>query len=177
MRIAALLLLLAAPVAAQTLPDPAPEPAAAQLLPDPAAAPPAPAVLDPRPARSNSAPATPTALPALPPGVEALPEGGIRIQGPALDGALRQAVVEYGRRLAATPNGRVTVLAEVAGPAPDPHIARRTSLARALAAKDALVEGGLPPTRIDLRPLGRTGAGADRLDVLPPGVTRSDSAR
>lgn len=164
MRTAALLLLLAAPAAAQTLPDPAP-------------APPAPAVLDPRPARSNSAPPAQTALPALPPGVEALPEGGIRIQGQALDGALRQAVVEYGRRLAATPNGRVTVLVEVAGPAPDPHTARRASLARALAAKDALVEGGLPPTRIDLRPLGRTEAGADRLDVLPPGVTRSDSAR
>ncbi|MBR0647972.1 hypothetical protein GXW73_34445, partial [Roseomonas hellenica] len=149
-----------------------------QTLPDPAPTPPAPAVLDPRPAPSNSARGTPTAPPSLPAGVEALPEGGIRIQGATFDGALRQAVVEYGRSLAATPNGRVTVLAEVVGPTPpDPHTARRASLARALAVKAALVEGGLPPTRIDLRPLGRTEAGTDRLDVLPPGVTRSDSAR
>jgi hypothetical protein len=163
-RAAALLLLLAAP-------------AAGQGLPDPGAAPPSPAVLAPRPAPSPNRPAPPAAPPSLPAGVEALPDGGIRILGAALDGAPRQALVEYGRRLAVSPTGRVTVLAEVAGPALDPHLARRASLARAQAAKAALIEGGLPPTRIDLRPLGRTESGADRLDVLPPGVSRSDQAR
>ena len=36
--------------------------------------------------------------------------------------------------------------------------------------KKIIVAGGLDATRIDLRPLGRIGAGADRVDVLPPGV-------
>jgi hypothetical protein len=34
--------------------------------------------------------------------------------------------------------------------------------------KQALVAGGLPATRIDLRPLGRTEATADVAEVLPP---------
>ncbi|HEY4254252.1 MAG TPA: hypothetical protein VGM87_23805 [Roseomonas sp.] len=178
-RRAALLLLLllpAPPVAAQ--PAPEPEPALDEpSLPDPAAAPPAPPVLDPGPAPSTTAPSQPAAPPPLPPDVEALPEGGIRLHGAAFSAAARQALVDYGRRLAATPRGRVTVIAEVAGPVTDPHTARRNSLARAQAAKTALLEGGLPGTRIDLRPMGRTEAGTDRLDVLPPGVTRSDQAR
>jgi len=36
--------------------------------------------------------------------------------------------------------------------------------------KSALVAGGLAPTRIDLRPLGRLAAGQDAVDILPPGV-------
>ena len=58
-------------------------------------------------------------------------------------------------------------LAALAGRVPD---ARRASLARAQAVKAALVAGGLPATRVDLRPLGRLAEAADRVDVLPPGV-------
>jgi hypothetical protein len=45
--------------------------------------------------------------------------------------------------------------------------------ARALAVKAALAEGGLPPTRIDLRPQGRTEEAADAVDVLPPEAPRA----
>jgi outer membrane protein OmpA-like peptidoglycan-associated protein len=55
----------------------------------------------------------------------------------------------------------------------DASAARRLSLARALAVKQALAEGGLPPTRIDLRPLGRTEEAVDAVDVLPPGAERA----
>jgi hypothetical protein len=158
----------------------APEPAAAEIaipgLPSPpAAAPPPPPNLPQRPAPAAARPRPPVIAP--PPGLEALPNGGLRIQGVALDAATRTALADYGRRLAALPTGRVTVLAEVSGPAEDAHIARRISLARAQAAKAALVEGGLDETRIDLRPLGRTASGTDRLDVLPPGVDRSEPPR
>ena len=147
----------------------------AALLRAPAAAPPAPPVLSPRPAPAPSR-AAPPQIP-LPAGLEALPNGGLRIRGAALDAATRAALADYGRRLSALERGRITIYAEVAGPAEDAHTARRLSLARAQAAKAALVEGGLDATRIDLRPLGRTPAGMDRLDVLPPGVDRSDSPR
>ena len=35
--------------------------------------------------------------------------------------------------------------------------------------KQALVAGGLPATRIDIRPMGRTEEAADVVDVQPPG--------
>ncbi len=102
----------------------------------------------------------------------ATPEGGVRIAlvGTALDAAQVAALGALGRSLAALPAGRITVEAQVSGPANDVSMARRASLARAQAVKAALVAGGLPATRVDLRPLGRVGAGADRVDVLPPGV-------
>jgi outer membrane protein OmpA-like peptidoglycan-associated protein len=87
-----------------------------------------------------------------------------------LDPAQAAALAALGRALAALPAGRITVEAQASGPANDASMARRASLARAQAVKAALVAGGLPPTRIDLRPLGRVGNGADRVDVLPPGV-------
>ncbi|MDB5316938.1 MAG: hypothetical protein JWO24_2782 [Rhodospirillales bacterium] len=170
-----------APAPIQLMQAPAPTAqAAAEIeipgLPSPPAGPPPPPPnLPPRPAQGTARPRPPTIPP--PPGLEALPNGGLRIQGAALDARTRAALADYGRRLAALPNGRVTVLAEVSGPAEDAHLARRLSLARAQAAKAALVEGGLDETRIDLRPLGRTTAGVDRLDVLPPGVDRSEPPR
>ncbi|WP_198373534.1 OmpA family protein, partial [Roseomonas rosulenta] len=92
------------------------------------------------------------------------------LAGAVLDPAQATALAALGRALAALPAGRITVEAQVSGPANDASMARRASLARAQAVKAALVAGGLPATRIDLRPLGRLPAGADRVDVLPPGV-------
>jgi hypothetical protein len=80
-----------------------------------------------------------------------------------------------GRALAeAVPEGRgrVTLIAEVAAPADDPSLARRESLARAIAVRGALEQGGLPATRTDIRPLGRTAAARDVVDILPPGAAR-----
>ncbi len=165
-----------APRPVQLAQQPAPGADEAALPSAPAAAPPAPPELSPRPAPAPARVAPPSQVP-LPPGLQALPNGGLRIQGATLDAPTRAALADYGRRLQALPRGRVTILAEVAGPAEDAHTARRLSLTRAQAAKDALMEGGLDPTRIDLRPLGRTATGMDRLDVLPPGVDRSDSPR
>ena len=142
----------------------------AEVLPEPAPSPPAPPRLAPNGAAM--VPQQPAAGPPLPAGMEPLPEGGVRlaIAGGALDAAQVRALEALGRALAALPSGRVTVEAQVSGPANDVSTARRASLARAQAVKAALVAGGLEPTRIDLRPLGRLAAGVDRVDVLPPGV-------
>ncbi|MES2712105.1 MAG: hypothetical protein V4653_11020 [Pseudomonadota bacterium] len=172
-----------APAAIQVVQLPVPGAQAAAEIPEaalpspPAAAPPAPPELSLRPAPPAPGRTPRVAHVPLPDGLEALPNGGLRIRGTTLDDATRAALAAYGRSLAALGRGRVTVFAEVSGPAEDAHTARRLSLARAQAAKAALVQGGLDATRIDLRPLGRTAAGMDRLDVLPPGVDRSDSPR
>jgi hypothetical protein len=105
-------------------------------------------------------------------GLQTLPQGGFRLRmtGTELTAAQTRAVQALGRDLAALPQGRITVEAQVAGPADDVSAARRLSLARAQAVKSALVAGGLTPTRIDLRPLGRLSAPQDAVDILPPGV-------
>ena len=139
-------------------------------LSDPAEAPPVPAQL-PSVGRPLAAPAGEAPL-ALPPGMETLPEGRWRVRfagdAPGLTAPAAAALATLGRRLAALPEGRVTVAAQASGPAADVSIARRLSLARGLAVKQALAEGGLPPTRIDVRALGRTAEAADAADVLPP---------
>ncbi|BDG71452.1 OmpA family protein [Roseomonas fluvialis] len=166
------LVLLAAPGAlrAQEAPAARPEAAPEPLPPEPPPAPPAP----PRLATEGAAlvPSAPAAGPPLPPGMQAMPEGGVRIMlGTAtLEPAQAAALAVLGRALAALPAGRITIEAQVSGPANDASLARRASLARAQAVKAALVAGGLPATRIDLRPLGRLPAATDRVDVLPPGV-------
>lgn len=160
-----LAMLAARPAAAQPADPPAPAP--------PAAAPPAPPRLDP-PARPPPAPDAARMPPAAPlPGLEPLPAGGWRLRlapGPAASpsAAARNGLGELGRRLAAVPQGRVRVVAQVSGPAEDVSAARRLSLARGLAVKEALVAGGLAPTRIDIRPAGRTEEAVDAVDVLPP---------
>jgi hypothetical protein len=155
--------------------DPASAPRAAEapadaLPPEPPPAPPAPPRLAPEGAAQ--APSVPPAGPPLPPGIAPLPAGGVRIMlaAPALEPAQAAALAALGQALAALPAGRITIEAQVSGPANDVSMARRSALARAQVVKAALVAGGLPATRIDLRPLGRLAAGADRVDVLPPGV-------
>lgn len=136
------------------------------LPPDPAPAPPPPVQLTPL------RPQAPQLQAGALQGLQSLPQGGFRLRmmGAELTAAQTSAVQALGRELAALPQGRITVEAQVAGPAEDVSAARRASLARAQAVKAALVAGGLAPTRIDLRPLGRLAAGLDAVDILPPGV-------
>ncbi|MDO9709605.1 OmpA family protein [Paracraurococcus lichenis] len=166
-------LLLAGPSVAET--DPAPE---TEAIPaEPAPAPPMPADLGARPDPAPAPPAMAAARPiALPPGMEALPDGAWRLRFglgvAAPPGAAGPVLAELGHRLAAVPEGRVVLLAQASGPA-DVSTARRLSLARGLAVKEALVAGGLPPTRIDIRPMGRTEEALDAVDVQPPGLRRA----
>lgn len=152
-----ILLLLAAPLAAQPLP------------PEPAPSPPAPAFLAPLPAPRGTM-STPAPLPMA--GLEAMPGGAWRLRfAPGrdrLDNLTTTALGELGRRLTVPPIGRVTVLAQTSGPTLDASAARRLTLARAEAVKQALVAGGLDATRIDLRPLGRTAEALDVADIQPP---------
>jgi len=141
----------------------------------PAAAPPAPAQLSPdaRPpvAESDGAAAAATAF-------EAIAEGRWRIRFAAgreeLSHAAANRIGDLGRRIAeAASTGRVTVEAQASGPETDVSAARRLSLGRALAVKAALAGGGLAPTRIDLRPLGRTPEAVDAADIVPPPARRA----
>jgi outer membrane protein OmpA-like peptidoglycan-associated protein len=136
----------------------------------PAEAPPAPALLSP-----DSRPSAGEAF-------EALAEGRWRIRFAAgredLSEAAAGRVGELGRRIAeAASAGRVTVEAQSSGPEADVSAARRLSLGRALAVKAALASGGLAPTRIDLRPLGRTPEAVDAADILPPAARRTTGRR
>ena len=136
------------------------------LPPDPAPAPPPPVQLTPL------RPQTPQPLAGQLQGLHSLPQGGFRLRmtGADLTQAQTASIQALARNLAALPQGRITVEAQVAGPADDVSAARRLSLARAQAVKSALVAGGLTPTRIDLRPLGRLPTPQDTVDILPPGV-------
>lgn len=181
-RLGPLLLLLSATLPGLALPppalaQPAPPPAA---LPDPAP-PPDPAAAPPPPARLEDAPrpAPPPPLRAAPPplpGLESLPEGAWRLRFPpgaeAPPPPAATALAALGRRLAELPQGRFTLEAQASGPEADVSLARRLSLARGLAVKEALAAGGLPPTRIDVRPLGRTEEALDAVDILPPEARR-----
>lgn len=108
--------------------------------------------------------------------VAALPGGGWRLALPAdaraPSEAQRAALAEIGRRLAQQSTGRVTIWSEVSEAGDDVSALRRRSLERARAARAALVAGGLPETRVDIRALGRTAAARDVLDVMPPGLPR-----
>jgi hypothetical protein len=114
---------------------------------------------------------------ALPPGMEERDQGVVRLHlapGAAEpDAAARDALKQLGGSLAARPTGRVTVEAQASGPADDVSAARRLSLARALAVRQALVAGGIAETRVDVRALGRMPEALDVVDVLPPGAART----
>lgn len=143
---------------------------------EPAPAPPRPADLTGRAPAAAPPPALGPGRPSpLPAGIEILADGLLRLRFAAGSEApprsTAPALAELGRRLSAMPEGRVTLLAQASGPA-DVSTARRLSLARALAVKEALVAGGLAPTRVDVRPLGRTEAAMDAVDVQPPGLRR-----
>ncbi|NOG69207.1 hypothetical protein [Roseicella sp. DB1501] len=172
-------LLLPAAAGAQ----PARSPATAEESPaDPAPAPPHPADLSHGPARGKATGPSPAVLAIpMPAGLEALPAGGWRLSFPAGTEApppgAEASLARLGRGLAAVPEGRVTLLAQVSGPVKDVSAARRLSLARGLAVKEALVSGGLAATRIDVRPMGRTPEAADAVDVQPPGLPAAPPQR
>jgi len=162
------LALLARPGWAQQTSRPEP-----RLPPPPAAQPPAPPALAAGPATAGPPAPAPAPRPlALPPSMQQLPGGGWRLAfPPGLDDATRRTLAEIGRRLAADTTGRVSLLSQVRE-GEDVSTARRLSLERAIEAKAALVAGGMPETRVDVFPLGRTALEVDALDILPPGVAR-----
>ncbi|MGG5886321.1 OmpA family protein [Falsiroseomonas sp. HC035] len=110
-------------------------------------------------------------------GVSPRPEGGWRVEFSQGQSALstrdRHALAGIAQTLAPIPAGRITVQAQASGPADDASIARRLSLARAAAVRDALVAAGLVATRVDIRALGRLEPPADIAEILPPGVPRA----
>ena len=129
----------------------------------------APAALLPATPRGPALPPEPPL--AMPPGMQVLPQGGWRVrfgdESPNLDNAAIQlTLAELGRRLGAR-QGRVSLVAQASGPVTDVSAARRVTLARALAVKQALAEGGLGDSRIDVRALGRTAEAEDAVDILP----------
>jgi hypothetical protein len=123
------------------------------------------------------APAGAQALGVTPPALSTLPGGGWRIAFRAgqadLPQGLAPALAEIGRSLGAgaVGTGRITIEAQASGPAEDASVARRLSLGRAEAVRQALAAGGLVTTRVDLRPLGRTAQGLDCADILPPNAS------
>lgn len=165
--LAAALLLAAAPV----LPPPAH--AEDEAPSPPAAAPPAPVVLGDKPTGHGTPAATLPPI-ALVPGIQAIPDGGWKLTGAAAQSAPTSGILavlsEIGRAMADQKTGRVTILAQVAGPKDDESVARRASLAQAQAVRQALEAGGLASTRIDLRPLGLTAEATDAVTILPPGT-------
>lgn len=124
----------------------------------------------------RGAPALPLALPS---GMSPLSAGAYRVAfrptESALSAPVAEALREIGRRMAASAvpgQGRITVQGHASGPANDASAARRLSLTRATAVRDALVAGGLAATLVDVSPLGRTPAALDAADILPPGALR-----
>lgn len=135
----------------------------------------------PAAAQHRAAPPPPLALPA---GMSPLRDGAYRVAflvgQSTLQPGMAPTLAEIGRRLAAAHaqgSGRITIEGHASGPAADASTARRISLARAQAVRDALVAGGLDETRIDVRALGRTSAALDAADILPPGAARAGERR
>ena len=160
------------PRQARPTPSRTPQPAATQPAGAPAGAParpPPPPVAPPA-----AAPPPPPPIP-LPAGMQNLSNGGWRVlltqDATEIPPGFRATLGEIARRLTAT-SGRVTLVAQAPAPALEASFARRLSLERALSLKSVLVGGGLDPTRIDIRPMGRQAGGADQVDILPPGAPR-----
>jgi outer membrane protein OmpA-like peptidoglycan-associated protein len=105
-------------------------------------------------------------------------DGGSRItfgNGSAdLNPATMQALLDFVAQLKANPDARAQIDAYSAGTADDPSTPRRMSLARGLAARAVLINGGIPSTRIYVRAIGQPhdSGPADRVDI-----TRSDSTQ
>ena len=155
---------------------PTPVPPTAEL---PTGAPPAVALapIPPPPVPATTAPpATPDV--SVNAGTTATPEtSGLQLVfKPAESDLSPDADAAVGRLVKATPSGDTisyNVIAYAAGRADDPSVARRTSLARGLAVRGALIADGVPSTRIYVRAMGSGGGDgpADRVDVTVMGLS------
>jgi outer membrane protein OmpA-like peptidoglycan-associated protein len=163
-----------------TAPAPAaPSPQAASQPPPPAAtlpvAPPAVASISPiqppPPPSANTAPPPPPPIDANAATTAAATPAGLRLTFATGQSDLSPGSVDSIKHLVqATPTGDTTtfnVLAYAGGDPDDPSVARRLSLARAIAVRDVLILAGVPSSRIYLRALGSQAGQAppDRVDL------------
>jgi outer membrane protein OmpA-like peptidoglycan-associated protein len=141
---------------------PAPAPAAAPVTEAPAA------VLPAGPPPVAAAPVVP-ASPVAPPPAPAVASVRLPFATDQTDLGPDGAAAIKGLIDAAAANGSTTytVVAYAAGTPDDPSNARRLSLARALAARSALIGSGVPSSRITVRALGSQAGGGppDRVDI------------
>jgi outer membrane protein OmpA-like peptidoglycan-associated protein len=157
-------------------PAPPVAPPAATL---PAAPPPMVAIAPIPPPVLPSAPTPPPAPPvSITSATTAAPESsGVQLTFKTGESDLSpEANAALGKLVKATPPGDTisyNVVAYAAGSTDDPSVARRTSLARGLAVRGALIAAGVPSTRIYVRALGSaTGDGPpDRVDVTVLGLS------
>ena len=149
-----------------------------------AASPAAPPPVAPEPVAPPAAPTAPPPLPAMPLPVAAAPKpavASIRVPfGPdqtelSTDGAA--AIKELVHAASDSGVSSYNVAAYADGSADDPSSGRRLSLARALAARAALMGNGIPSSHINVRALGgRVGDGPpDRVDISTGSATQAGS--
>nr|WP_231621192.1 MULTISPECIES: hypothetical protein [Acetobacter] len=85
-------------------------------------------------------------------------EGGVRItfapDAATLNPETHQAILAFGQRLSDKPHERALIDAYSSGAVDDPSLPRRMALARGLAARSVLMNGGTPSTRIYVRVIG-----------------------
>lgn len=124
--------------------------------------------IPPQPAVEAQATGTVTAIP-----------GGVRLTfapGSAdLNPETHQAILAFGQNLAYKPNVRALVNAYSSGNVDDPSLPRRMALARGLAARSVLMNGGTPSTRIYVRVIGlpkdtKAGGQQDYIDLYQSDV-------
>ncbi|GAA3661947.1 hypothetical protein GCM10022398_04120 [Acetobacter lovaniensis] len=140
-----------APAPARPLPEatiPNAPPGVPQLTPPPSDVEVHPFPIPPQPTVQLQATGTLTPIP-----------GGIRLTfapGSAdLNPETHQAILAFGQNLAYKPHVRALVDAYSSGSADDPSLPRRMALARGLAARSVLMNGGTPSTRIYVRVIGQ----------------------
>jgi outer membrane protein OmpA-like peptidoglycan-associated protein len=126
-------------------------------------------VAPPAPSAASPAPASPAPQVAARPA--AVPADTVRItfDGTAteLSEAAKQALKGVADKMQADQEVRLQLVAYAMGPGDKGNEARRTSLSRALSARQYLIGQGVRSTRIDVRALGHTDEGpADRLDAV-----------
>ena len=155
----------------QTAPIQAVTPPALPAVPT---VPPAIAAMPPPVAVPLAHPPPPPAVPVADdaPGAATRIDGGLRVTfGPdrfELNPSTAAALRAFGEGLSSQTATNITIYAYAAGSSDDPSTPRRLSLARALAARAALIEAGIPSPRIYPRALGPEGGSAspDRVDVV-----------
>ena len=173
-------------------PSPPPHPQPPPAPPQPPQPPPATFALAPPPVAALppiQTPAAPAGAPPAPPPIAAgaataatATNAGLRLTFATGQSDLSPGSADSIKRFVqAAPAGDATtfnVLAYATGAPDDPSVARRLSLARAIAVREALMADGVPSTRIYLRALGsQHGDGpADRVDLDLMGANAGGTA-